>query len=117
MTSHAKIEANRRNARKSTGPKTEQGKEHIRSNALKWGLHGREPLLHGEDTALFVALLVDLHAEFCPEDVFQRHLVDQIVSDMWRLQRLDRAEFAVLDNAATARYVQARESLTPKAVK
>jgi hypothetical protein len=38
MTSYRQIEANRRNALKSTGPKTAPGKEHSRRNALHHGL-------------------------------------------------------------------------------
>ena len=37
-TSLAKIEANRRNAQKSTGPKTKSGKGKLKMNALKHGL-------------------------------------------------------------------------------
>jgi len=49
MTSNRKAEANRRNARKSTGPKTPEGKAAVRLNALKHGLLSREVLLPGED--------------------------------------------------------------------
>ncbi|MFO0887832.1 MAG: hypothetical protein U0790_01670 [Isosphaeraceae bacterium] len=38
MTSPARIEANRRNAQRSTGPRTEAGKDKVRLNALKHGL-------------------------------------------------------------------------------
>ena len=49
MTSEKKAEANRRNALKSTGPKTPEGKDAVRLNALKHGLLSRETLLPGED--------------------------------------------------------------------
>jgi hypothetical protein len=38
MTSEKQIQANRRNARKSTGPKTPEGKDAVRLNANKHGL-------------------------------------------------------------------------------
>jgi len=37
----ARLEANRRNARKSTGPRTARGKAQVRFNALKNGNHSR----------------------------------------------------------------------------
>ena len=49
MTSEKKAEANRRNALKSTGPKTPEGKDAVRLNALKHGLLSEEILLPGED--------------------------------------------------------------------
>jgi hypothetical protein len=49
MTSTRKSEANRRNALKSTGPKTPEGQAVVRFNALKHGLLSREVLLPGED--------------------------------------------------------------------
>lgn len=49
MTSDKKKESNRRNALKSTGPRTPEGKDAVRLNALKHGLLSRETLLPGED--------------------------------------------------------------------
>jgi hypothetical protein len=47
--SDKKIEANRRNALKSTGPRTTEGKAAVRLNALRHGLRSEEVLLPGED--------------------------------------------------------------------
>ena len=49
MTSDKKAEANRRNALKSTGPRTPEGKDAVRLNALRHGILSREILLPGED--------------------------------------------------------------------
>ena len=49
MTSEKKTEANRRNALKSTGPRTPEGKTAVRLNALRHGLRSEEILLPGED--------------------------------------------------------------------
>jgi hypothetical protein len=38
MTSNRKIESNRKNAQKSTGPRSEAGQRHSRRNALRHGL-------------------------------------------------------------------------------
>ena len=57
------LEANRKNAEKSTGPRTAEGKEIVSRNALKHGLFSRYLLLDDEDPAEYQALLDDLHAE------------------------------------------------------
>src|SRR5208283_2667052 len=46
MASAAQIEANRRNARRSTGPKTDEGKDRVRRNALKPLFHAFDALGH-----------------------------------------------------------------------
>ena len=51
MTSQAKIQANRRNAEKSTGPKTEEGKAVVSRNAVTHGLTSRYDVLSCEDPA------------------------------------------------------------------
>jgi hypothetical protein len=51
MTSDKQVRANQRNALKSTGPKTPEGKDAVRHNALKHGLLSQEVLLPGEDEA------------------------------------------------------------------
>jgi hypothetical protein len=49
MTSQRKIEANRRNAQKSTGPKTQEGKDKVKLNALTHGLTAQTVSLpHGD---------------------------------------------------------------------
>jgi len=56
MTSDKKAEANRRNARKSTGPKTSEGKAAVRLNAIRHGLLLQDVLLPGEDEAALSGL-------------------------------------------------------------
>ena len=53
MTSQAKILANRRNAKKSTGPRTKAGKRRAAMNALKHGMTAKLALMQDEDQAAF----------------------------------------------------------------
>lgn len=92
MTSERKAEANRRNARKSTGPKTPEGKDAVRLNALKHGLLSREALLPGEDEEALRELVKRLRAELQPVGELENLLVDRIVAAYWRLRRLGRVE-------------------------
>jgi hypothetical protein len=68
MTSQARIEANRKNARRSTGPKTAAGKARSRANALKHGLAAKL-LQDGQAVARSDRLCNHLHDDFgvCPE--------------------------------------------------
>lgn len=71
--SSEKIEANRRNAQNSTGPKTDAGKQASRMNALKHGLLTKEVVItrgdYKEDERAFAQLLEDLQAQFQPVGV------------------------------------------------
>jgi hypothetical protein len=63
MTSEKQAQANRRNALKSTGPKTPEGKAAVRLNANKHGLRSQEVLLSGEDEEALKELDENLRAE------------------------------------------------------
>jgi len=49
MSSEAKVTANRRNAKKSTGPRTLEGKAIVAQNAIKHGFLAKQDLIAGED--------------------------------------------------------------------
>lgn len=91
MASQAQINANRRNAQKSTGPKTPQGKL-LSKNAIKHGLLSRSGLLLGEDSEAFKQLYDALFLEFAPESAVEVSLVERIIWTIWRLQRVPRIE-------------------------
>ena len=86
------IRANRRNAKKSTGPKTSAGKEHSRFNALLHGLRAESAVIPGEDRSKFDLLLERLIKAWMPQDDMETSLVEQIAVTQWKLARLDRAE-------------------------
>lgn len=95
-TSQRKIESNRQNALKSTGPKTMEGKRAVRHNALKHGLLAKEVVIDSgdgkENRADFETLLCQLDDDLRPEGALERILVDKIASLYWRLARVYRAE-------------------------
>jgi hypothetical protein len=95
MTSDRRAEANRRNALRSTGPKTPEGKAAVRLNALKHGLLSREVLLPGEDEEALRELGERLRAELQPVGELENLLVDRIIAAYWRLRRLGRVEAGI----------------------
>ena len=95
-TSHRQTKANRFNAQKSTGPRTQKGKAASRRNALKHGLTARSVLLAGEAPAEFRRLQVAVIARFKPEGVLERELATSIASLFWRLRRVPPFEAALL---------------------
>ena len=97
MVSDKKREANRNNAKNSTGPKSERGRAASRQNAVKHGGFAIQRLLQGEDTNEYQQLSASVIAESMPKTVIESMLVDQIIGDMWRLKRIERAQVAHLE--------------------
>jgi hypothetical protein len=95
MTSDRQVRANQRNALKSTGPRTPEGKAAIRRNALKHGLFSQEVLLPGEDEAALKDLGNTLRDELQPVGKLENMLVDKIIAAYWRLRRLGRVEAGI----------------------
>jgi len=95
MTSDKQAQANRRNALKSTGPKTPEGKAAVRHNALRHGLLSQDVLLPGEDEAALKELGERMRDELQPVGELEGLLVDRIISSTWRLQRLGRVEAGI----------------------
>ena len=95
MTSEKQAKANRKNALKSTGPKTPEGKTAVRMNALRHGVLSREILLPGEDEEALRELGEHLRDELQPVGELENLLVDRIISAYWRLRRLGRVETGI----------------------
>ena len=92
MATEKQIEANRRNAAKSTGPRSAEGKAASRMNALKSGVYAEAEIVAGEDPAALETMTAEYIQRFHPTTPEQRHYVDTLIRDDWRLRRLARAE-------------------------
>ena len=106
--SDKQLAANRRNATRSTGPRTPEGKARVKWNALKHGLLARSvvvPLKGGpENRRQFKALLEQLHEEMHPVGMIEEMLVEQIAVAYWRRRRALRAEAGeITDNVLDSR--------------
>ncbi len=76
-TSPARIRANRQNAQKSTGPKTEEGKAIARANGLRHGLTGSGVVLPDAMRAEVDRLIAAFTREFQPTTEGERQLIEQ----------------------------------------
>ena len=95
MTSENQAKANRENALKSTGPKTPEGKDAVRLNALKHGLLSQETLLPGEDEEALKGLGERLRDELRPVGELENLLVDRDHFRLLGLSRLGRVEAGI----------------------
>ena len=92
MATAKQKKANRENAKKSTGPNTEEGKLASRANALKHGMTAQVVALHDEDPLEIAARKEAWVEAFQPESVVEAALVDQIASHTLKLNRCSRVE-------------------------
>ena len=100
MSSLRQIEANRRNARLSTGPVTEEGKEKSRRNALRHGLTA-ETVIHAlEDAEDYAAFEMAVTADFDAQSAVERELVLRLASLLWRLRRVTAIEAGLFQEQA-----------------
>jgi len=92
MASLKQILANRRNAKKSTGPKSEEGKAAVSQNSRKHGLTGMFEVLEGEDQEMFDALLNQLMEEEEPACLAEVELVKKMAEHTWCAERASRLQ-------------------------
>jgi hypothetical protein len=92
MATEKQIAANRNNAQKSTGPRTEEGKSKTRMNALRDGFTGQVITLSAEDLPIFEKFKSDLIKDLAPKTTMELSLANAIAWDTWRLNHLRAVE-------------------------
>ena len=97
MTTFRQIEANRRNALKSTGPKTEAGKQVSRRNAVRHGLTAETVLSALEDAEDYQAFEAAITADYDAQSAVERELVLRLASLLWRLRRATTMETGLFE--------------------
>jgi hypothetical protein len=95
-TSIDRAAINRRNAQKSTGPRTPEGKSRSRFNALKHGMTAKTLVLPDEDADVLQMRIETWIADLQPQNDVEQYLVEHAVQFSWKLERADRAEVAQL---------------------
>jgi hypothetical protein len=100
MTTFRQIEANRRNALKSTGPTTAEGKQQSRRNALRHGLTAETVIGSLEDVEDYKAFESAIIADYDAQSAVERELVLRLASLLWRLRRATTMETGLLEMQA-----------------
>ena len=77
MISQRKIQANKRNAQKSTGPRTEEGVNKVKLNALTHGLTAQTIVLPHEDPEAYQHRLETWNRDLNPSGELGRYLVER----------------------------------------
>jgi hypothetical protein len=96
VTSFRQIEANRRNALRSTGPKSHYGKRQSRRNALRHGLTA-ETIIEGlEDSEDYTAFEAAIISDYDAESAVERELVLRLASLLWRMRQATSIETDLL---------------------
>ena len=88
MTSWRQWQANRLNAPKSTGPRTEEGKRISRRNALRHGLTAETVIDGLEDSEDYRGFEAAIITDYDAETAVERELVLRLASLLWRLRRI-----------------------------
>jgi hypothetical protein len=96
MTSFRQIAANRRNAISSTGPKTENGKQRSRHNAVRHGLTAETVVVALEDIEDYQAFEASVIAGYDARTAVERELVLRLASLLWRIRRATAIETDLL---------------------
>ena len=96
MTSFRQIEANRRNARRSTDPTTEDGKRRSRQNAVRHGLSAETVVEIIEDLDDYRGFEAAIIADYDARTAVERELVLRLASLLWRLRRATMIETELL---------------------
>src|SRR5262252_4862683 len=99
MSSLKQIEANRLNALKSTGPRTEEGKRRSRCNAIRHGLTAETVIVGLEDPQDYESFEATITADYDPTTAVERELVLRLASVLWRLRRATGIETTLFQSA------------------
>jgi hypothetical protein len=100
MTSFKQFEANRRNARKSTGPTSEEGKQRSRCNAVRHGLTAETVIGALEDAEDYKTFEAAIIADYDAQSAVERELVLRLASLLRRLRRATTIETGLFESQA-----------------
>ena len=110
MATRRQKKANRKNAKRSTGPRTPEGKARSSQNASRHGLFARDTVLPDENPQEFIQLIDQLELDLKAVGGFERRLVCHIADAEWRMRRLVRLETGALTHQLETERLRAQQA-------
>jgi hypothetical protein len=117
MATRRQLEANRANAKRSTGPRSADGKAQSSKNSLAHGLTAQDIVIADEDPEEFERLRAGLQADFEPTSTIELELVERLAGLLWRLRRIPVLEGALLDARREETSTRAEDFTLPVTVR
>jgi hypothetical protein len=102
---------NRLNARRSSGPRTQEGKGRARMNALRHGLTAKSIVIGDEDPKEFEDLRAKLEHDLQPKTALEGELLERLAGLLWRLRRIPAIEAAIVRARQNEIFSQVSENL------
>ena len=96
MATLKQVEANRKNAQKSTGPVTEHGKAVVAKNAISHGILSTHVFIEEDERDVYEEFRVDMLRSLDPKGAVENFLADRAISAAWRLRRIVHIETLML---------------------
>jgi hypothetical protein len=96
MASLKQIAANRRNAKKSTGPKTPEGKQTVSQNPVQHGLLAVNPVCLPEEQEEHDQFVLDMRTQWRTNGFRELLALDRLIDCAWRLRRVTKIETSLL---------------------
>jgi hypothetical protein len=103
MATKKQSAASRRNSRKSTGPKSDEGKAKSSMNALRHGLRAQKVVLPDEEQADFDQLHAEIQDQYQPQNQSEQELVNLAAIAKWKLVRAEGVEADCYAEAKSAK--------------
>jgi hypothetical protein len=110
IISQRKIEANRRNAKKSTGPKTEEGKARSAMNSIKYGIYSDKYLIKDESYEEFDNYRRKILKCLNPTNAVLFDMATHVVSNGWEYQRCTLLESKILNSKSLKHDAERKEN-------
>ena len=110
MVAEKQMEANRSNAKLSTGPKSAAGKSLVAKNALKHGVFSKQLVLDDESKEEFEEVRREFYEQFKPEGFLEVLFWERALSAIWRLSRIGKIESLIIAESGNSPFKEGKIS-------